>query len=564
MIRFSRKKRSSAGSLEILPEDIFLESENTQRFDVHQFEGRIERPIAKASMYFLGTFFLIVLFAFGWKAWALSVAHGPEYLAVADKNRRAEDIIFSERGIIYDRTGAKLAWNEADPAAPDAPFPLRKYISQSGFGQLLGYVSYPKKDASGNYWEDHFIGKAGAEETYNTALEGIHGARLSETDALGKVQADVEVRKPEAGKDMTLSIDAGVQHALYENIAATASKSGFQGGAGVIMDVQTGEVLALASYPEYDSQIMSDGDDVAAIRSYMASTQKPFLNRVVSGLYTPGSIVKPFVAIGALETGVIAPEKQILSTGSISIPNPYIPGRKTVFKDWKAHGWTDMVHAIAVSSDVYFYAVGGGYGDQRGIGILNIEKYLRLFGISQKTGIDMRGEAEGVIPNPDWKATYFTEDSTWRIGNTYHTAIGQYGTQVTPIQMARAAAGIATGELPVPHIQKDAVASTTPIAVSAEHLAVVRRGMREGALTGTAKGLNLGAVEVAAKTGTAELGATKQAVNSWVIGFFPYQHPRYAFALVMEHGKAGTPTGATYVMRQVMDWMAANAPEYLE
>ena len=154
----------------------------------------------------------------------------------------------------------------------------------------------------------------------------------------------------------------------------------------------------------------------------------------------------------------------------------------------------------------------------------------------------------------------------WLLGDTYHTVIGQYGMQITPIQAVRAVAGIATdGMLVTPTL----LASSTPgaetkINVPAEHFTVVKEGMRLAVLEGTAKGLNAYDVHVAGKTGTAELGAQKQFVNSWVMGFFPYENPRYAFAVVMEKGPASNLTGATYVMRQVLDWMARERPEYLK
>ena len=154
-----------------------------------------------------------------------------------------------------------------------------------------------------------------------------------------------------------------------------------------MMDIHTGEIWSMASYPEYSSQVLSDGAPREKISFYTNNKDKPFLNRVVSGLYPPGSTVKPYLALAALNERVIEPETQILSTGSISIPNPYFPDKESVFVDWKAHGLVDMREAIAVSSNVYFYEIGGGYEEQKGLGIKNIEKYMRIFGFGEKTGI---------------------------------------------------------------------------------------------------------------------------------------------------------------------------------
>ena len=189
---------------------------------------------------------------------------------------------------------------------------------------------------------------------------------------------------------------------------------------------------------------MTEGKDEVKIGSYYKDTSNPFLNRVISGLYAPGSIVKPFLAFAALEEKVISPEKEIISTGQILVLNPYNPDKPSIFKDWKAHGAVDMKRAIAVSSDVYFYEIGGGFGSQKGLGIDRIKKYLEIFGFTKKTGFDFQKEATGVIPDPAWKEKTFNGE-IWRIGDTYNTAIGQYGLQITPIQAVTAVAALANG-----------------------------------------------------------------------------------------------------------------------
>jgi penicillin-binding protein 2 len=285
----------------------------------------------------------------------------------------------------------------------------------------------------------------------------------------------------------------------------------------------------------------------------------------VSGLYTPGSIVKPIVAIAALKEGIIDPNKQILSTGQISVQNPYNPKLKSVFKDWQAQGWVDMRHALSMSSDAYFYEVGGGYGDQKGLGISNLDKYFKLFGLTQPTGIELDGEATGTVPTPEWKAKMFNGEP-WRLGDTYHTSIGQYGMQVTPLEMVRAVGAIATnGKM----MRLTILASSTPqttglLDVPTPMFQIAREGMRLSATEGVAKGINIEKVSVAAKTGTAELGAAKDRVNSWVVGFFPYEQPRYAFAVVMESGPRANTIGGVYIMRQVLDWLSVYGTEYLK
>jgi penicillin-binding protein 2 len=292
----------------------------------------------------------------------------------------------------------------------------------------------------------------------------------------------------------------------------------------------------------------------------------PFLNRAIDGLYTPGSIVKPFMAIAALSENIIDPSTKILSTGSISVPNPYDPEHPSVFKDWRAQGWVDMRHAIAVSSDVYFYEVGGGFENQKGLGINLIDKYMSEFGFGKYLPDGFFKSYSGTIPTPKWKKENFNGED-WRIGDTYHTSIGQYGFQVSPIQEVRALSAIANGgKLLDPSILLGGNPDNyTNLNLNPDYLNVVKEGMNLGTQAGgVAQGLGVDYVKLAAKTGTAELGSKKQFVNSWVTGFFPYDKPKYAFAIIMEKGPVTNTTGGVYVMRQVLDWMYVNKPEYLK
>lgn len=579
-LRSKRKKNiSSHWSKEIAPDEIFLDSKNLPQFNTQQFEGRIERPIGKYVIAFLGIFFLAVGTLFIGRVWFLQVAEGDVYAERSENNRLEHIPIFAKRGIIYDRNKKELAWNSfkegslptATSTALAGDISKRSYFSEDGFGHLLGYVSYPSKDSSGFFYQEEFIGKNGVEKTYNDFLTGENGIKLIEVDALGKVQSESSIQQPVDGKDLELSIDSRVQAKLYELIKQTAADRGFSGGAGIVMDVESGSILALTSFPEYSPAVLSSGKDAQTISGYVNSEKKPFLDRAVSGLYTPGSIVKPYIAIGALNEGVIDPEKKILSTGSISIPNPYFPDIKSVFMDWKAHGWVNMREALGVSSNVYFYEIGGGFERQRGLGIYNIGKYTKMFGLGQETGIDLPGEEEGTIPSPEWKAENFNGE-VWRIGDTYHTAIGQYGFQVTPIQMARAVAAIARGGVLVtPHVLSRVDGDNSKIHpqeikidIPADYFTVVQEGMRKVVLGGSGSALDTFGVSVAAKTGTAELGVSKKFVNSWVTGFFPYEHPRFAFTVVMEHGSRENLVGAVYVMRNLLDWMVVNTPEYVK
>ena len=566
------KRRSNYFQNEIAPDEIFLDSTNLPQFDTDQFEGRIEKSITRRTIFYTGMFFALIAVVFLYRLSALQVAEGAKYDGISENNRLHHSLIFSERGVITDRNGALLAWNTIDPLQGD--YSLRAYATEPGVSSILGYVKYPKKDKAGFYYNTEYSGADGIEKYYNNLMTGENGLKITETNALGAPLSESMMRPAKRGENLTLTIDKNLQTEMYKMIRDVSQQSNFHGGAGVLMDIQTGEVLSSVSYPEYDSGIMTDGSDVKAINNFLTNENNPFLDRVTSGLYTPGSIVKPLFAVAALQEGVISPSKQIESTGSLKVPNPYKPGEFSVFKDWRVNGWTDMRRAIAVSSDIYFYQVGGGFGDQKGLGITNIDKYASMFGLGSSIDNSFFSGKKGVIPTPEWKKENFNGDD-WRLGDTYNTAIGQYGFQITPIQAVRAIAAVANnGKLLTPSVLKGEVGpsgavenhplfSTLPIS-SNDYYQVAREGMRMGVTEGTLTVLNVPYVSVAAKSGTAELGTQKKYINSWVVGFFPYDHPRYAFAALLERGPAAATVGATAAMKNLFEWMSIYDADYLK
>ncbi|MEZ4103442.1 MAG: penicillin-binding transpeptidase domain-containing protein [Candidatus Paceibacterota bacterium] len=562
-MKFFKKRKFNK---DIEPDEIFMDSHNMPAFDTQQFEGRIETSISKKSLIFLGGFFVLIFFIFTFKLNSLQIKKGEAYYKISERNSLNGEIIFADRGIIYDRNGVELAWNEEKEE--EGTFGKRAYIESGGFGVLLGYVDVPKKDKFGFWWQEKFIGKDGLEKQYDDFLNGENGSKLIEKNALGQIEIENIVNEPEHGLNLNTSIDSRLQSVMYNSIVDLSSRIGYEGGAGMIMDVYTGEILVSTSYPEYDSQVMSDGENQDLIREYLSSPKKPFLNRPISGLYSPGSIVKPFVAIGALNENIITKDTRILSTGSIEIPNPYNPELSTIFRDWRkeGHGYVDVVRAIGDSVNTFFYAIGGGFKGQTGLGITKIEEYMKVFGVGEKTGVDLGGEVSGLIPNPDWKKRVFKGDA-WRLGDTYNTSIGQYGFQVTPVQMVRSIAIIANeGVMVTPSFSLESISEPRKISkdISSENYELIKKGMREVVEAGTGQLLNVSYVDVAAKTGTAQTGVGNKFVNSWSVGFFPYENPRYAFAVMMEKGPSKNDLSSSFVMRQVFDFIRDNTPEYLE
>jgi len=266
-----------------------------------------------------------------------------------------------------------------------------------------------------------------------------------------------------------------------------------------------------------------------------------------------------------LQEGVITEHTKILSTGVLKVPNPYHPGKFSTFHDWRTGlGLLDIREAIKMSSSIFFYVVGGGFQNQKGLGIAKISQWAHRFGFGVKTGIALPGELSGLVPTPEWKKKVFGDDAQWNLGNTYHSAIGQYGWLVTPIQAAKYIAGIANGgTLHNPILRMGAISETTTVPIQEKNFEIIREGMRRGAKAGTAKALNIHGIKIAAKTGTAQLGKHNEYMNSWVVGYWPfdYEHgkkteePRFAFAVVLEKAPAETLRGAAPAMNAFFTWL---------
>jgi len=551
---------------EINPDEIFLDTANVSGLDQDQFEGVLEKPLNKNSLIFILITLVTILVLFTGRLVSLQIIQGEHYFAVSENNRLRHIPVFAKRGVIYDRNNIELAWN--GELNEDSNYTVRKYIDHPGYAHLLGYVNYPKKDSRGFYWREGIQGQSGIEKQFQDVLAGTDGAILIEADALGNMITENTMEIPMSGDNMVLTIDSKLQSALFRAIKDQASTSKFKGGAGLIMDIDNGELLVMTSYPEFDSAILSDASDIKAIQDFFADKDKPFLNRSLLGVYSPGSTIKPFVALGALNEGVIDRNTSISSVGRIEVPNPYNPEDTAIFRDWReeGHGQTDVRHAIADSVNTFFYAITGGYKSQKGIGIAGIEKYTRLFDLSEITGINFDDEAKGTIPNPEWKKEIF--DDAWRLGDTYITSIGQFGFQVTPIQMVRGIAGLAkSGNLVTPQIfitNGISEAEAVPEKIPEEYYELVRAGMRDTVTKGTAQNLNVSYVDAAVKTGTAQVGVDNEFYHSWVVGFMPYEDPEYAFAIVLERAPGDQDGSASRAMRVFLDDVNETYPEFFK
>lgn len=550
-------QRKTASDHEIAPDEIFLDSSNAPDFDRSRLEGRIERPLSRSTYLTLAGFFAILFLSLISRAFQMQVIEGESYAAQSSDNALAETTLFAPRGIIVDRNGEVLAENSE---GPDGTI-RRKYLLPE-MGQIIGYVSNPKKDSSGRYYDTDQRGLAGLEFMYDDVLRGRNGKVLIETDALGALRSKGTVIPAEEGGTLALSIDATLERTLFDAIKEIVIRRGFRAGAGVILNTKTGSVQAIVSYPSYDPNVLANGTPAETIASYNADPRHPFLDHAVQGVYTPGSVVKPLIASGALSDGLITSKTVIDDQGVLIVPDRYNPGKEYRYTGWRALGPVDVKKAIAWSSDIFFYTVGGGFQNQRGLGIDRLAYWYDQFGLGKPTGIDLPGEVSGVIPSPAWKKKTFNE--SWYLGDTYYTAIGQYGMQVTPIQMARAIAAVANGgTLCTPTLILNASPSCTSLSIPDQVYRVVREGMRLTVTDALAQQLNVPYLSVAAKTGTAQVGANNEFDNSWVVGFFPVEKPEYAFAIVLERGPIGTGETAVTAMRLFLDDLQAAGSPYI-
>ncbi|MDD5083307.1 MAG: penicillin-binding protein 2 [Candidatus Moranbacteria bacterium] len=434
----------------------------------------------------------------------------------------------------------------------------RNYVDSLIFSHIIGYEGRIRKeelDQHPDYLLTDSIGKQGVEKSYEQYLRGTHGAHQVEVDAVGKVQKELGIIAPAAGDDLILNIDADLQKKIFDVLQSQLETSGLTKGVVIALDPRTGAVLALVSYPSFDNNLFAGGIDAESYKNLLEDPANPLFNRAVSGEYPPGSTIKPILAGAALNEGVIDEDTQIESRGGIQLGSFF-------FGDWKVHGFTDVRQAIAVSSDVFFYSVGGGYGSIRGMGMEIMKKYDNLFGLGEKTGIDIPGEADGFIPDPGWKKEKIGE--RWYIGDDYHASIGQGFVLATPLQMINAIAAIANGgTLYTPHIVsqiKSADGEVTTIApkVIRDHLLrdhilqVVREGMRKTVTEGTATTLSDLPIQVAGKTGTAEFGSDKKT-QGWFEVFAPYDNPEIAM-IVLTEGQEEHGYNAVPISKEILGW----------
>ncbi|HUD20605.1 MAG TPA: penicillin-binding protein 2 [Candidatus Saccharimonadales bacterium] len=428
----------------------------------------------------------------------------------------------------------------------------RQYSSMPSTGQILGYVGKINADeekARPELLPSSTIGKSGLEQSYDQYLQGISGAETIEVDSQNHAVRSVSSKPAEPGKSLILSLDSKLQAVTAQALSESIQKSGAVNGAAVAIDVRTGDVLALVSIPDFDANAFADPTKQAERQQILTNPDSPLLNRAIAGQYPSGSTIKPVYASAALAEKVISPTTKIdTSAGKIVVGN-------WTFSDWKTHGIADVKQAIAESNNIFFYTIGGGNGPIGGLGVSRLDKYLTKFGFGKPTGIDIVGEASGLVPTPDWKQK--TQGSAWYLGDTYNLSIGQGDLLVTPLQMANATATIANGgTIYAPKLVKTILNNdgtvdkqispriTQTNVVGDDVLSTVRDGMRLTVTGGSGRSLNDLPIPVAAKTGTAQFDIAKVKTHSWFTAFAPYGNPEIAVTVIVEGGGEGYAVAA--------------------
>lgn len=560
-MRLWRKKQNRFDFLS--PDEVFLDASEIPGFSRERLEGTIERPVSIGAFFSFAVLLAAVGFLFGGRVFWLQVVRGEEFSYRSERNFIQTTYIEPPRGVITDRTGAIIASNEAFKDEKGDIRYRRTVRHPFAYSHVLGFVGrITDKDIERgrNVLGILEIGKTGLEARYNERLRGRPGKRDEELDAEGKVVARGIVSHAREGENLATTLHAGLQEAFWARMIETIDARGFKGGAGIIFSLRDGEVLSLVSAPSFDANAFARGLEPEEAKNVFSDERAPLFNRAISGAFLPGSIIKPFLAIAALEEGVIDPQKSIYSDGALELPDPFRPGEFSIFADWKAHGYVDMRRAIAVSSNVYFYTVGGGFGDINGLGIEKIKSWLARFGFAVPVGIDLDGEESGFLPDPEWKKTAHPENPIWRIGDTYHVSIGQGDISVTPLEIARALGVLADGgRMPALHLAKDSKEREVfTVAFQDKNLRVVQEGMREAvAGGGTAAALAWTPFPTAGKTGTAEVGR-KGRVNSWFMGYAPADNPKVGIVVFLESGPRSNLVGASYVASETLHWVVDN------
>ena len=498
----------------------------------------------------------------------ISESDEQRFLSLVSKNRRFDSIALRTR--LSEEEVARFSVNRHRFPGVDVHARLSRDYPLGSLGvHLVGYVGriseqeLQKVDPA-NYRGTSHHGKTGVEQAYEEYLHGTVGYQHVETNAQGRTLRILKREDPIPGADLYLGLDASLQ---------AVAEASFQGESGslVALDPATGDILAFVSMPGYDPNLFVDGIDRKSYRELLTSPERPLFNRALSGQYPPGSTVKPFIGLAGLESDVDQIRKRIWCPGWYSLK-----GRSHKYRDWKKHGHGRVAldEAIAQSCDVYFYELA------LALGIDRMHEFMSALGFGHRTGVDLTGEATGLMPSREWKRQ--AKDKPWYPGETLITGIGQGFILATPLQLASATATLGMRGLRLNPaagvVLRDNASNSTTVLPSEtatsvgqnnpahwERIIKAMENVVHGP-RGTARRIGLGApYKIAGKTGTAQLVNVGQEEeyeednidkklrdHALFLGFAPVDNPLIALAVVVENGGSGSRTAAP-IARRVMD-----------
>ena len=459
----------------------------------------------------------------------------------------------------------------------------RNYPDGRVFSSVVGYtgrVTPADLQQDAKLSASDLIGKTGVEAYYDTALRGTPGVTLEYKDARGRTLGQAQQSTPAVGAPLTTTIDGGLQTYFYNRLAQGLSSLGRTTGLGIALDPQNGQILALVNLPGYDNNVFSQAgstSSIAEIRRLLTSSDRPLFDRAVSGNYNPGSTIKPLDGVAGLKEGVIDPSRVIFSPGYLMVPNPYNSSTPTRYADWQYQGNVNLASALAQSSDVYFYLLGGGspastpmlndasdYGIH-GLGITKLNQWWQTFGLGDPTGVDLPNEASGFLPTPDWKEKKF--GTPWLLGDTYNVSIGQGDLLLTPLQLISYIGAIANGgTIWRPYVNASSSPATNKdLTYLAPQIQDVQTGMLAGVTSprGTSHTLSGLPFSVCAKTGSAQVHDNSQE-NALFVGYAPCDPsvssdgaPQIALLILIENSRQGS-LNAVPIAKDVLNWYYEN------
>lgn len=569
------------------------------------------------------SFLVLVLFALLWRLFDLTVVQGHTYRALADGNRTRVLIRHAARGLLLDRTGKPLVANipsyrlirpcesgsqekecttrisqkEGDQLLRDG-LALgnflevdyeRTYLHPEATAHVVGYINELSEE---ELHDDYFslrgygpgdrVGRVGAEEVFEERLRGRNGKELVEVDAAGKILRVLGSEAPVSGENITLSLDIGLSERARQAFPQN------QKGAIVVSKPETGEILALFSSPSYDPSRFAKGMTAVEYDALVNNPDKPMFDRAIGGVYPPGSTFKIVTALAGLEDGIIKKDTVVEDVGVITIGQFTFPN--WYFKQYgKTDGIVDIVKAFQRSNDIFFYKAG------EWIGITKLSAWGRKVGIGKPLGIELSGEASGLMPDPAWKETAFrtpedleARSNEWYLGDTYHVAIGQGYLLTTPLQVNAWTSVVANGGMLCrPTIKKVTTgrgqgAACTDLHIHKETIDLVTRGMQEACAPGgtgwplfdfslpASASAERTFVPVSCKTGTAEFGDPENKTHAWFTTFAPIPErfgdstgqkrisgePEIAVTVLLEGAGEGSDKAAPVAKELLAQWFS--------